>query len=171
MHRHLRQQLPTSVVNSVGWHLQLKENRRSPGSQKQLTEEVIYESFVGLENISVNNTTTIPPPLSLPESDIIKDMENCTVCFFHLETTSISDHCEIVQISTVARDDLGQFDQYFYPNGSFSFGATKVRGIAKSSGKLFRHERLVNAVEVNVGLNWFECGWKNFVLALSAPTP
>ena len=84
MHRHLRQQLPTSVVNSVGWHLQLKENRRSPGSQKQLTEEVIYESFVGLENISVNNTTTIPPPLSLPESDIVKDMETVLFAFFTL---------------------------------------------------------------------------------------
>ena len=46
-----------------------------------------YENSVAFENISVNNTTTIPLPTSLPESDIAKDTENCTVCFFDLEAT------------------------------------------------------------------------------------
>ena len=62
-----------------------------------------YGSSVGLENISVNNTTTIPAPASLPESDI-KDIENCTVSFFDLETTGLSDDCGIVQVSAVDFD-------------------------------------------------------------------
>ena len=113
------------------------------------------ESSVGLENISVNNTTTIPAPTSLPENDIIKDIENCTVCFFDLETTGLSDDCEIVQISPVDFDGLRLFDQYVYPTGRNSFGSTKVTGITKSSGTLFCHGKLLDAVEVNLGLNRF----------------
>ena len=45
-----------------------------------------------------------------------------------------------------------RFDQYPYPNGCISFGSTKVTGITKSSGKLFCHGKLVDAVEVNMGL-------------------
>ena len=114
-----------------------------------------YESSVGLENISVNNTTTIPAPTSLPESDIIKDIENCTIYFFDLETTGLSDDCKIVQVSAVDFDGLRLFDQYVYPNGSISFGSTKATGITKSSGKLFFHGKLVDAVEVNMSLNRF----------------
>ena len=74
-----------------------------------------YKSSVGLEHISVNNTTTIPPPTSLPESDSTKEIENCTVCFFGLETSGLSDDCEFVQFSAVDFDGLRLFDQYFYP--------------------------------------------------------
>ena len=114
-----------------------------------------YRSSVGLENISVNNTTTIPAPTSLPESDIKKDTENWTVCYFNLETTGLSDDCEIVQVSAVDFAGLRLFDQYAYRNGSINFGSTKVASITKSSGKLFCHGKLVDAVEVNVGLNRF----------------
>ena len=114
-----------------------------------------YENSVAFENISVNNTTTIPLPTSLPESDIAKDTENCTVCFFDLEATGFSDNCEIVQVSVVDFECSRWFDQYVYPNGSITFGATKVTGITKSSGKLFCHGKLVDAAEVNMGLNRF----------------
>ena len=69
-----------------------------------------YESSVGLENISVNNTTTIPLPTCLPERDIMKDIENCTVSFFDLETSGLSDDCEIVQVSAVDFAGLRLFD-------------------------------------------------------------
>ena len=98
-----------------------------------------YESSVGLKDVSVNNTTTILAPTSLSESDITKDIENCTVCFFDLETTDLSDDCEIVQVSAVDFDGLRLFEQYAYPNGSIRFGSTEVTSITKSSGKLFCH--------------------------------
>ena len=43
-----------------------------------------YESYVGLENISVNNTKNIPLPTSLPEERHHKDIESCTVWFLTL---------------------------------------------------------------------------------------
>ena len=92
---------------------------------------------VGLKNISVNNTITILNPTRLPESDITKYIENCSVCFFDLEATGLSDDFEIAQVSAVDFDGLGLFDQYLYPNGSIRFGSSKVTGITKSSGKLF----------------------------------
>ena len=59
------------------------------------------ESSVGIENISLSNTTTIPPLTSLTESYIIKGIESCGVCFFDLETTGLSDDFEIAQVSAV----------------------------------------------------------------------
>ena len=59
----------------------------------------------------------------------------------------------IVQVSAVDFDGLRLFDQYIYPNGSIRFGSTEVTGITKSSGKLFCHWKLVDAVEVNMSLN------------------
>ena len=151
----LKKKEKSSSVQLKKRFLQLKESRRSSSRQQQLREGLAYESSVGLETISVNNTTTIPPPASLPENDIIKDIENCTVCFFDLETTGLSDDCENIQVSAVDFDALILFNQYVYPNGSISFGATKVTVITKPSGKIFCHGNLVNAVEVNMGLNKF----------------
>ena len=72
---------------------------------------------------------------------------------FDLEPTGLSDDCKIVQVRAVDFDGLRLFDQYVYPDESISFGTTKVTGITNSSGKLFCHEKLVDAVEVNASLN------------------
>ena len=113
-----------------------------------------YESSVGLENISVNNTTTIPPPTCLPYKDIIKDVESCTVCFFDIETTGLS---EILRLFRFQLLILMVWDGLItvYPNGSITFRATKVTGITKSSWELFCHGKLVDTVNMNVGLKRF----------------
>ena len=80
-------------------------------------------------------------------------MKTVTFSFIDFETTGLSDDSEIVQVSAVDFDDLRLFDRYVYPNGSISFGETTVTGITKSSGKLLCHGKLVDAVEMNVGLN------------------
>ena len=105
----------------------------------------------------MNNTTTFPPPTCLPESDIIKNVENWTVCFFDLESNDLSDHCEIAQVSAVDFDGSRLFNQYVYLNGSISFWVTKVTGIIVQSQQesCFCHGKLVDAVEVNIGLNKF----------------
>ena len=87
-----------------------------------------YERSVGLEIICMNKITTIPPPTSFSTSDIKKDIESCTVCFFDLETTGLSDT---------------------------GIAGSKDTGITKLSGKLYSHGKLFDAVEVKVGLNRF----------------
>ena len=62
----------------------------------------------------MNNTTTTSSPTNLAEIHITKDIENCTVCFFYLETTGLSDDCEIVQVLVIDFDDLRLLDQYVY---------------------------------------------------------
>ena len=69
---------------------------------------------------------------------------------FDLKATDLWDDCEIVQVLAV--DGLRLFDRHVYSNGSISFGATNVTGITESSGKLFCHGKLIDVVEVNVGL-------------------
>ena len=69
---------------------------------------------------------------------------------FDLKANDLWDDCEIVQVLAV--DGLRLFDRHVYPNGSISFGATNVTGITESSGKLFCHGKLIDVVEVNVGL-------------------
>ena len=86
--------------------------------------------------------------------------------FFDLEATSLSDDCEIAQVSAVDFDGLKRFDQYIYPNGSISLRPTKVTGFNKSSRKLFCHGKLVDAVEVNVGLVRFALWLKQFFVSV-----
>ena len=94
-----------------------------------------YESSVGLEIICMNKITTIPPPTSFSTSDIKKDIESCTVCFFDLETTGLSDA---------------------------GIAGSKDTGITKLSGKLYSHGKFLMLLKwkwVWIGL---DCGWKNF---------
>ena len=109
--------------------------KKTPAAERK--QKVFRFCSVGSKNISVNNTTTILDPTRLPESDITKYIENCSVCFFDLATTGLSDDFEIAQVSAVDFDGLGLFDQYLYPNGSIRFGSSKDTGITKLSGKLF----------------------------------
>ena len=85
--------------------------------------------------------------------------------FFDLEATSLSDDCEIAQVSAVYFDGLKRFDQYIYLSGSISLRATKVTDIKKSR-KLFCHGKLVDAVEVNVGLVRFALLLKQFFVSV-----
>ena len=43
---------------------------------------------------------------SSSKSDITKDIENCTVCFFDLDTTGLSEDFENVQVSAGDFDGL-----------------------------------------------------------------
>ena len=65
------------------------------------------------------------------------------IAFLTLRLLVLSGDCETVQISAVDCDGLRRFDPYLYLNRNISFGATKVTGIAKSSGKLFCHGMLL----------------------------
>ena len=53
-----------------------------------------YESSGGLEFIRVYNTTTIAPPTSLAEIDIIRYIESCNSYFFYLVTAGLSGNCD-----------------------------------------------------------------------------
>ena len=87
-----------------------ERNRRSSGSQQELKKGVTYGSSGGLENINMNNTTTIPCPTNLPEIDMLKYIHSCTVCFFDLETADLSDDIEIAQVSAVDFESLKWFE-------------------------------------------------------------
>ena len=99
---------PFNSKNSPTAERNQKEFRQSATAKRR------SESSVGFENIIVNNTTTTPSPTNVAEIHITKDIENCTVCFFYLETTGLSDDCEIVQVLVIDFDDLRLLDQYVY---------------------------------------------------------
>ena len=63
----------------------------------------------------------------------------------------VYEDCEIVQVSAVDFDGLRLFEQHVSLNGSIRFQSKKFTGVTK----LFCHGQLVDAVEVNVGLNRF----------------
>ena len=60
-----------------------------------------------------------------------------------------------------AINSLNLFDQYVYPNGNISFGATKVTSITKSPEKLICHR-----LGLNVGLNRFGLCLKELCVVL-----
>ena len=57
-----------------------------------------YESSIGLEYISVNNTSTIPSTTSPQKKKSQNILKTVPFVFFDLETTGLSDDCEIVQV-------------------------------------------------------------------------
>ena len=57
-----------------------------------------YESSIALEYISVNNTSTIPSTTSPQKKKSYNILKTVPFAFFDLETTGLSDDCEIVQV-------------------------------------------------------------------------
>ena len=128
----------------------------SLGSQQELKEGVGceregegYESSVGLESSSVNNTITIPTPKNYPENDIIKKLKVQLFGFLTLRLIVLQMIVRLSRFQLLILMVLRGLIS-IYLNGSISFEATKVTGITKSLGKLFCQEKLVDTVKVNM---------------------
>jgi DNA polymerase III alpha subunit (gram-positive type) len=78
-----------------------------------------------------------------------------THIFFDLETTGLGKDCDIVQIATV-HENGKTFNRYIIPEADIGEGATKVNGITKVNGELYKDdEKLHYAVKPYDGLKEF----------------
>ena len=97
-----------------------------------------YESSAGLENISVNNTTTIPPPTVSQKVISQKMLKTVPFAFMTLKLMVYQMIVRLFKFQLLIlmfRNCL--ISMFIHLNGTISFEATKVKAITKSSGRLF----------------------------------
>ena len=91
------------------------------------------------------------------------------MCVFDLETTSLSETCEIMQISAVTLEGEQSFNQYILPCEQISPSASKVTGLAMMGSKLFLNGKSVHTFDINEGLrmssSWL-LGFQKYVILL-----
>ena len=126
----------------------------------ELREGITYATGIGLVDITEEDTEEIPPPVSPPETELIADISQLLQITFDLETTSLYDNCEIVQVA--ATHDGKHFNQYILPERQIQPSASAITGITKLNGKLFLQGTIVDSVDAKEGLNRFSSWLVNF---------
>ena len=97
-----------------------------------------YESSAGLENISVNNTTTIPPPTVSQKVISQKMLKTVPFAFMTLKLMVYQMIVRLFKLQLlILMFPNCLISMFIHSNGTISFEATKVTGITKSSGRLF----------------------------------
>ena len=101
-----KRQVQSSNLEEKRKRLHLSQCRHESALQTEVREGITYPSSVSLQPISDTDIQQIPvatflPSAQLPSTDKIVHSE---VCVFDLERTSLSDACELVQISAVTLD-------------------------------------------------------------------
>ena len=82
-------------------------------------------------------------------------MDQCILVGFDLETTGLSDGCELTQLAASRFDGNGNFDQYVLPQGPITSGASATTGITKRNGRLFLRSRPVASTDSCTALSSF----------------
>ena len=148
--------------------LELKNSNFSSSNQKELREGVTYQSSIALSAIDEDATTSIPDMISEPKVERITDIENFVLVAFDLETTGLSDDCELTQVAAYRFDGQDTFDQYILPVGGISSGATTATGITKRNNQLFLRNRPVECKDANTALasfaDWIDRQGKKVIL-------
>ena len=135
--------------------LELKNSNFSSANQKELREGVTYQSSIALSIIDEDATTSIPDMVLEPNVERINDIENFVLVAFNLETTGLSDDCELTQVAAYRFDGQDSFDQYILPVGGISSGAATATGITKRNNQLFLRNRPVDCKDANTALASF----------------
>ena len=137
--------------------LDLKQSNYAASGQKELREGVTYLSSVALTSINEAATTSIPDIVVEPvvERIPVLDMEQFILVGFDLETTGLSDVCELTQVAASRFDGMDHFDQYILPVGSISSGAVRATGITKHNNRLFLRSRPVESADAHTILSSF----------------
>lgn len=152
-----KRRLRASTKNFKRRRLQLKHSNYASLGQKELREGVTYQSSVAMDIIGETDTLSIPSMKHQPSVGRIPlpTLENIVLLGFDLETTSLSDTCEIIQISAANFDFSETFDQYVLPVGPISASASKVNGITKINDKMFLRSRPIECVDIVSSLGSF----------------
>ena len=116
------------VVASKSRHalfrLELKASRQRVDVTPEAREGDTYKSGVSLD--ANFDTTQIPELIPYPEIQRVHAAEYCFVSV-DVETTSLSDTCDIVQLSAVTAER--QFESYVFPSKPIASSASKITGL------------------------------------------
>lgn len=156
-HQFLKRKEREASIESKRKRIQLKAKRNKSITQKEVREGTTYKPSVCLDSIDNIQLVPIPKSTSPPPIETVETatFDIATCCIFDLETTSLYNNCDIVQISAVTLDGLQSFDKYILPDTDICAAASRVHGLTKKGNKLFLHGKLVPTVNVADALIMF----------------
>ena len=110
-----------------------------------------------MDNIAPLDLESIPPPKAIPpvRRMTLKEIIPTTICFFDLETTSLKDNCEILQIAAITSAEGQEFNAYVIPDGDISPNASAVNGFTKRGNTIFLRGSPVTAIPLKEALVQF----------------
>ena len=126
-------------------------------AQREVREEVTYQSSICLTTTNDIDFISIPAPTSLPEIQKIplSTLSSAVLCLFGLETTCLNDTCDLVQISAKLIDSECEFNCYILPDNPISPAASRVTGLTKNGNNIFCNGKMVSFVSLVEGLRLF----------------
>ena len=144
--------------------LKYKRRRLAFGKTKSVLETAAevregktYLSGVDSEATTVDDIETIPPAVAAPDYHSIS-VDNVSMVYFDLETTSFHKTCDIVQLAACCGEET--FSNYVLPNQAIDSRASEVTGISIISGELYSHGQRVESVTLSTCLinfvKWLE---------------
>ena len=114
--------------------LELKAFRQRVDVTLDTREGDTYKSGVSLDTNF--DTTQIPEPIPYPEIQRV-----------HAETTSLTDTCDIVQLSAVTAER--QFESYVFPSKPIASSASKITGLTLVGEKVLLRSKPVTTVSIH----------------------
>ena len=88
-----------------------------------MREGIAYTSNIAEIEIAEQSIETIPVPTRTVNNKITPaTLNSSTLCLFDLETTSVSDECDILQMSAVTLDRSRTFNEYILPTKLIDWG-------------------------------------------------
>ena len=137
--------------------IELKVSSSTTIKQREVREGTTYQTSVCLGSIENIQLISIPAPgVPPPMENVSHEVFNSSLfCVFDLETTSLQDNCDIVQISAVSIDGAYSFDKYVLPEKDIATAASNVSGLTKKGSSLFSHGTLVPTVSIAEALSMF----------------
>ena len=104
-----KRKVQSSSLEGKRKRMKLRQCRHESTLQKEVREGITYQSSVSLQPVSDTDVQQITAATFLPSVQLLSTdkIVHSEIGVFDLETTSLSDACEIVQVSAVILEGVG----------------------------------------------------------------
>ena len=116
------------MTGTKEWKLlrnELREKRTSTNNALEIGEGVTYQSSIALQ-VADQDSEEVPEPICCPAAEKVPTDKYCHISF-DVETTSLDDDNEIVQLSAVTENS--SYNRYVVPETPILSHASKVTGL------------------------------------------
>ncbi|CAG2186089.1 unnamed protein product [Mytilus edulis] len=139
--------------------IKTNNEKKTEIAKKEKVEGTTYKSDVGFSLVTeINN---IPGIRYRPNIETVTNFDG-NFAVFDLETSSLQEDCEILQIACKFNDN--EFSCYIQPTKPISKMSSAVTGLTNEGGVLFHHGKPIRAINR-------EAAFQNFVIWLSQYKP
>ncbi|CAC5377710.1 unnamed protein product [Mytilus coruscus] len=120
-----------------------------------------YKKSIDLEHPTLIDSDFISDPVTTPSLDTFDvNIDNMSIVYFDLETTSLANDCDIIQISAIEKSS--EFNQYITPSQCISRQASSVTGLSAWNNILVHYGQRVDQCIPEKAFQNFICWLEKF---------